>query len=230
MPRPRTITDEQLLDTAMQLFWRHGFASTGIRELEQGLGLKAPSLYHRFGSKEALFQAALARYLERIVGARVRRYLQADPPLAGLRAFFDTTYNYVDAQHPPLACLLVNSTLELGNSVPTLTPLLTAGAQRVRDGFRNALIRAQSRAELATDADIDAWVDTLYLALQGVLISSKATTEQHPIKRQVDALFRLLPIPPSSAPTTQQQPRPITTTTNNNHGQSNPAQRPGDSR
>lgn len=193
MPRPRAFTDDQLLETAMQLFWRHGYAGTGIRELEQGLGLKAPSLYHRFGSKEALFQAALARYIDRIVGTRVRRFLQVDPPLAGVRAFFDTTYNYVDPQHPALACLLVNTTLELGDSAPNITPLLVAGAQRVRDGFRDALLRARARAELAADVDIDAWVDTLHLALQGVLISSKAVSDPQRMRTQVDALFRLLP-------------------------------------
>lgn len=194
MPRPRAVDDERLLEDAMQLFWRHGFAGTGIRELEQGLGLKAPSIYNRFGSKEALFQAALARYIDRIVGWRVRRYLQGDPPLAGLRAFFDTTYSYIDEQHPPLACLLVNTTLELGDANTLVVPQLTAGAQLVRDGFRACLLRAQSRGELAAEADITAWVDTLYLALQGLLITSKAEHDLMRLSAQVDALFRLLPI------------------------------------
>lgn len=195
MPRPRTIDDSRLLGDAMQLFWRNGYAKTGIRELEQGLGLKAPSLYNRFGSKEALFQAALAHYIERIVATRVQRYLQADPPLQGLRDFFDTTYHYVDAQHPPLACLLVNTSIEFGDADPLVASQLADGAHRVREGFRACLSRAQRRQEIAANADIDAWTETLYLALQGLLVTSKAVRDPTLMRQKVDALFSLLPTP-----------------------------------
>lgn len=193
MPRPRTVDDTRLLGDAMQLFWRKGFANTGIRELEQGLGLKAPSLYNRFGSKEALFQAALAHYIERIVTGRVQRYLQADAPLQGLRDFFDTTYNYVDTQHPPLACLLVNASIEFGDADPLIALQLAEGARRVKDGFRACLARAQGREEIAANADINAWTETLYLALQGLLVTSKAVRDPAVMRYQVDTLFSLLP-------------------------------------
>ena len=62
MPRPRTIEDETLLPNAMQVFWQNGYARTGIRELEQALGMKAPSIYNRFESKEGLFRAALEQH------------------------------------------------------------------------------------------------------------------------------------------------------------------------
>lgn len=193
MPRPRTIDDTHLLGDAMQLFWRNGYANTGIRELEQGLGLKAPSLYNRFGSKEALFQATLAHYIERIVAGRVQRYLQADAPLQGLRDFFDTTYNYVDTQHPPLACLLVNASIEFGDTDPLVASQLAEGARRVKDGFRACLVCAQRREEITANADIDAWTETLYLALQGLLVTSKAVRDPAVMRHKVDTLFSLLP-------------------------------------
>lgn len=209
MPRPRTIDDAHLLGDAMQLFWRNGYANTGIRELEQGLGLKAPSLYNRFGSKEALFQAALAHYIDRIVAGRVQRYLYADPPLQGLRDFFDTTYNYVDAQHPPLACLLVNASIEFGTADPLVASQLAEGAERVREGFRACLARAQCRAEISANADIDAWTETLYLALQGLLVTSKAVRDPALLRHKVDTLFSLLPTLHSHLNETSPQPPEI---------------------
>ena len=47
---------------ARDLFWRHGYDGTGIRQLEEGLGIGRKSLYDTFGSKRELFHAALERY------------------------------------------------------------------------------------------------------------------------------------------------------------------------
>src|SRR5262245_39589298 len=127
MPRPRSIEDSDLLPKAMLLFWRNGYARTGIRELEHTLAMKAPSIYNRFGSKEALFRASIAHYLERVVRYRVERYLRGPDPLRGLREFFDTTYEHVTRKRAPLSCLLVNTALELQPEDAELGALLEQG-------------------------------------------------------------------------------------------------------
>jgi TetR/AcrR family transcriptional repressor of nem operon len=192
MVRPRAINDNELIQQAMLLFWRQGFASTGIRDLEQHLGLKAPGIYNRFGSKDELYRIALARYLDVVVTWRIQHYLLEQPPLHGLRRFFDTTYDYVDAEHPPLSCFLVTTSLELGAKDPLVADILRDGAQRLRTGFRQHLERAISAGLLSATLDLDAWVDVLHLNLQGILVSSKVANDQTQLKYQVDSLFRLL--------------------------------------
>lgn len=194
MARPRRLDDTALLQNAMHLFWRHGFANTGIRELEQGTGLKAPALYHRFGSKEALFLAALDHYLERVVGWRIQHYLHdSDTPLIGLRAFFDSTYDYINPDHPPLACLLVNTSLEALSSDPVVATRLQSGALQVRNGFARCLQRAQQLGQLDADADSGALANVLHLGLQGLLVSSKVMRDPTRLQKQVDQLFSVLP-------------------------------------
>lgn len=194
MARPRRFDDDDLLNRAMRLFWQHGFANTGIRELEQGLGLKAPAIYHRFGSKEGLFLAALDHYVEQVVGRRIRYYFQAsDTPLAGLRAFFDSTYDYISPDHPPLACLLVNTSLEALSSDPAVAERLQAGALRVRNAFAGCLQRAQQLGQLDAHADPKTLANILHLGLQGLLVSSKVVRAPTRLQRQVDQLFSVLP-------------------------------------
>ena len=55
-----------ILDVAARLFHRHGFAATGIASLLREAGVRSGSLYHFFASKEALVEAVLADYLERL--------------------------------------------------------------------------------------------------------------------------------------------------------------------
>ena len=131
MPRPRLQSDPELLSRSMQLFWRKGYAGTALRDLEDGLGLKAPAIYHRFGNKDGLFLATLEHYLERIVGRRIARYLEEPDPLHGLRRFFETTYDYIDEDHPPLACLMVNTAAEFGGRDPAVQALLQRSHDRL---------------------------------------------------------------------------------------------------
>jgi TetR/AcrR family transcriptional repressor of nem operon len=193
MARPRAVEDELLLTKAVELFWRNGYARTGVRELEEKLGLKAPSLYNRFGSKDALFQAALAHYLERVVRTRIARYLRAGEPLQGLRAFFDSCYDYAPAGESALGCLLVNSALELQAGDAETRAQLTHGSRMIRAAFRVALRRAQRAGQLRHDADSAALAEALHVGLQGLLVSARSERDKAVLRRKTDALFALLP-------------------------------------
>ena len=66
MGRPRAFDRDQAIDQALHLFWEQGYESTSLSQLKAGIGggISAPSFYAAFGSKEALFQETVQRYLE----------------------------------------------------------------------------------------------------------------------------------------------------------------------
>lgn len=194
MPRPRQQPDSDLLSQSMQLFWRRGYANTALRDLEEALGLKAPALYHRFGNKDGLFRATLEHYLERIVGRRISRYLEDPDPVHGLRRFFETTYDYLDADHPPLACLMVNTAAEFGNRDTEVQVILQRSRDRLRAAFLANLTRQRDSGRLQPDANLDDLADTLYLCLQGLLVCSKADPDKDRLNRQVGLILALLPL------------------------------------
>jgi TetR/AcrR family transcriptional regulator, cholesterol catabolism regulator len=49
-----TPTQERVLDTAAELFWKKGFGATTTREIAASLGIRQASLYHHVASKEEL--------------------------------------------------------------------------------------------------------------------------------------------------------------------------------
>lgn len=198
MPRPRLQADSDLLSQSMQLFWRKGYANTALRDLEEALGLKAPALYHRFGNKNGLFRATLEHYLERIVGRRISRYLEDPDPLHGLRRFFETTYDYIDADHPPLACLMVNTAAEFGDRDPDVHAILQRSRDRLRAALLANLTRLRDSGRLHPEANLDDLADTLYLCLQGLLVGSKADPDMARLDRQVDLILALLPLVPAT--------------------------------
>src|ERR1700733_7526017 len=65
MARPRVFEEAEVLDRAMEVFWRHGYEGASMAELTKAMGLNSPSIYAAFGSKRGLFDAVLNRYRER---------------------------------------------------------------------------------------------------------------------------------------------------------------------
>jgi len=60
--RPRAFDRDVALEAAMLLFWRRGFLATSMPDLCDAMGIRSPSLYAAFGSKEALYLEAVECY------------------------------------------------------------------------------------------------------------------------------------------------------------------------
>src|SRR5437870_2228330 len=64
MGRPKNFIREEVLEKAMPVFWKNGFADTSLQELERATGVNKSGLYTEFRDKEDLFVACLRDYLE----------------------------------------------------------------------------------------------------------------------------------------------------------------------
>ena len=67
-------TRERLLDAAIRLFARQGYAQTSIADIQRDCGLSAGSgaLYKHFSSKRELLEAATRRFADRLANDRKR--------------------------------------------------------------------------------------------------------------------------------------------------------------
>lgn len=59
----RISTQKKILNAAEMLFSRDGFEQTSLRQITQEAGVNLASVNYHFGSKKALIQAVMARYL-----------------------------------------------------------------------------------------------------------------------------------------------------------------------
>jgi TetR/AcrR family transcriptional regulator len=59
--RKGELTAERILDAAESLFAATGYAGTTLRDVAAAVGLRTPSLYNHFDSKDALYAAVLKR-------------------------------------------------------------------------------------------------------------------------------------------------------------------------
>ncbi|MBB5640524.1 TetR/AcrR family transcriptional regulator [Cryobacterium roopkundense] len=115
MGRPRAFVEHEVLDVAMQVFWRHGYEASSIAELRAATGLSAASLYGAFGSKEGLFQRAIEHY---IAGPGRVSELVGDLTLDPLDALGQMLHGTItmqsDPAHPGGCLVAVSATVGAG--------------------------------------------------------------------------------------------------------------------
>ena len=68
--KPVSETQTRILDAAEELFLLHGFEGASMRMLTARAGVNLAAINYHFGSKDALIEAVLRRYLPRTGGGR----------------------------------------------------------------------------------------------------------------------------------------------------------------
>ncbi|WEO76097.1 helix-turn-helix domain containing protein [Cryobacterium sp. SO2] len=111
MGRLQTFDSTTVVQSARDVFWDLGYDGASLADLETATGINRSSLYHAYGSKRGLFDAAVVDYRDTVIRPRLRG-LQADG--AGRRellAYFDELREAVaklPLDSPRRGCLLVN--------------------------------------------------------------------------------------------------------------------------
>jgi AcrR family transcriptional regulator len=62
--RPWSFDRDKAVETAIRLFWHHGYEGISVGDLTKKIGVAPPSLYAAFGSKAGLYREAVDRYEE----------------------------------------------------------------------------------------------------------------------------------------------------------------------
>jgi AcrR family transcriptional regulator len=65
MGRPKNFSREGVLEKALPVFWKHGFADTSLQELEKATDVNRSGLYAEFADKADLYLESLRHYLRK---------------------------------------------------------------------------------------------------------------------------------------------------------------------
>ena len=140
--RKGELTSERILDAAEELFAERGYAGTSLRDVTSVVGIRIPSLYNHFESKEALYAAVLERGLKPVLRALSDYAVPSSSGGEDPRKLVETMMR-VMATRPGLAGLIQHETLTGGEHLtPTLrnwlVPLFARGDELVEVGPRGS--------------------------------------------------------------------------------------------
>ena len=142
------------LNTAMELFWRHGYEATSMSKLLKSLRLTAPSLYMAFGNKEQLFKEAVENY-SRKYGARVFAPLKsAGTAREAIEQMLYNSADLVASGENPNGCLVSFGAINYSDHTAMPSSLLKSIRKNVFNNIRERLQNGVSSGELPKSTDI----------------------------------------------------------------------------
>jgi AcrR family transcriptional regulator len=157
---------DQLVDTALDLFYRHGFNATGIDRVLSEAGVARMTLYNHFKSKEELIVAVLRRRDELFREWLVRR-VERTPgtPRDRLLALFDAHGEWF-AEERFRGCLFINATAEFSGTNDAICGTAADHKRLVISFIRGLVAAAGARSP-------EALTDHLALLLEGAIVSAQ---------------------------------------------------------
>lgn len=194
MGRPRTFDREKAIEDAMYLFWQHGYESTSLAQLKAGIrhGISAPSFYAAFGSKEALFQECVQRYLATF--GQVTNALW-DNTLSAREALEVTLRSSAKMQcepgHPSGCMVGLGSLSATSAQHASVAEPLIRSRNLTREGITATIQRGVDRGELSNNTDVIALAGSFSTFLFGLSIQARDGATLEELNSAISLMMRL---------------------------------------
>lgn len=171
--RPRTLEREAALESALQLFWRHGYEGTSIADLTAAMGVTPPSLYAAFGSKEQLYGEALDRY-GASYGAFVGRAFAEEPTARrAMERILREAVTIYSRGPEPRGCMLATGAVACAPEHDSVTADLAKRRSATIAIIKAGLDRAVVAGELASQTDTRALASFYAAVIQGMSLQAR---------------------------------------------------------
>jgi AcrR family transcriptional regulator len=157
----------------MLMFWRKGFAMTSMSDLCEAMGIRSPSLYAAFGSKEGLYLEAVDHYVRTVGPPDWDRLAQGATARAGVESLLlAATESLPKSRATPAGCMAALAAV--GDEWP---PAIANVVRKVRlkmlGNLRSRLEAAVAEGELPASTAID-HLSRFYLSVyEGMAIQAR---------------------------------------------------------
>ena len=153
----------------MELFWARGYEGATLEELQVVMGgISPPSLYHAFGSKEALFREAVDLYVATIGDPTVRALEEGRTTREAVDAMLRLTAESFSNPSKPRGCMLVLGAMNCSPSNKGPQDYLRAIRQHAPEVIKRRLKRGVTEGDLPAELNIAALASFYATVIHGL--------------------------------------------------------------
>lgn len=176
MGRPRTFDRDVAITQALHLFWEHGYDATSLAQLKANIGggITAPSFYAAFGSKQALFNEVIQRYLNTHGRVTDSLFDTSIPPREAIELTLRCSAKMQCESDHPKGCLVALGLLSAcSDESKAISEPLTQARSFNRAGIVACVERAIAAGELPTTVAVAALATTFDSFLLGISVLAR---------------------------------------------------------
>lgn len=162
---------QDLVDTALRLFYEHGIHAIGINQVLQEAGVAKQTLYNHFDSKDSLVEAAVEQR-DNLFFQWLQTRMDSRP--AGREALlemFDAIHDWFNNRVPTLqrfyGCFFINTCGEYSDPEHPVHKRCAAHKKKVFE-----LLRTHALEICDSEADADDLANALFLLKEGAIVKA----------------------------------------------------------
>jgi TetR/AcrR family transcriptional regulator, transcriptional repressor for nem operon len=185
----------RLLDSAIELVWRHSYGAVTVDMICDHAGVKKGSFYHFFKSKNDLVAAAIEHRWERTRPEYDRMFSASVPPLDRLRGFFEFSYKAQKCMKEKCGSVLGCPFSSIGTEVITQEPVLRdaiLAIQKSKIRYIESALRDAQAEKLTHAKDPAASARALYFFTEGAMAQARITNDIDMLRTLGEDALKLL--------------------------------------
>jgi TetR/AcrR family transcriptional repressor of nem operon len=188
MGRPVEYDQSKVLDSVVKLFWEQGYEATSMKNICEVTGLQPGSVYAAFGSKRALFLAAIDAYFDQSIDDLKAILAGEGTPVERVRELF--RYIVDDTcRKDSHGCLLVNALLEAPTDDAELKKRIATMFRKIEVAIKDVLLEAVACGELCAGKDPAIEARLLINNIFGLRVYAKLKPHGPAMREMVDGLL-----------------------------------------
>ena len=181
MGRRKNFTRKGVLEKALPLFWRRGFAEASLHQLEVATGVNKSCLYSEFKDKEDLFIQSLQYYVESL---EQKGLLTAEPlGWNNIERFLKTGLCSLEGQK---GCFAINSMREFAILPPEAMGIITRSRSKLKQ-----LIAKNIEVE-RPEMNADSLAELVLTFFTGLSMEHNLSSSRSSMARKIDNLMDIV--------------------------------------
>src|SRR5262245_45275519 len=191
MARTKGFDENEALEKALDVFWKHGYQGVGLTTLLRGMGIARQSLYDTFGSKRDLYIRTIEHYRDTRLASALALLERDGSAIQNVRdvvRFFEQLALDKRAR----GCFVANSLVELGPHDREIRTLLADTLGLLEHAIVKALRRAQRMGESRAKRSPRAVARALPNAVVGMAVTGKLSQSKSTVQDIYDGTLAML--------------------------------------
>lgn len=190
--RPREFDKQQALRKALRLFWEHGYEGTSMAALVAELGIASARIYAAFGSKQQLFEEAVALY-ESAEGGFADRALALPGIHQALEQMLEDAIATYTRADEPKGCLVVSAASGVAPDNVAVQQWLADHRRQRSESIIARLSLAREQGQLPPDIDVQALGHFYATFLHGISVQARDGVPEAALRSACHCALALLP-------------------------------------
>lgn len=190
--RPKIFNEEEVIQKAIEVFWRNGYEASSTEQLLTAMGIGKSSFYLAFkGGKRELFERAMEQRSRQGIERLEKGFAEASDKVTHLKSLF---LNIADARSDRHlnGCMLGNSIAELSNIDAELKSKASELLMRLEQIFLNVLTDAKADGTLTSTEQPEILARHLLTIWNGLNISVRMYPNPDVLKPLIEKQLEIL--------------------------------------